>query len=94
MKYGFLAAVMLAASAFSVSAATPWQQVKEPVPGAAQAIGGFSNGCIIGAQPLPLKGDGYQVMRTEKRRYFGHPDLLNFIDRLTQKTQAQSSVLC
>ncbi|GKX58888.1 penicillin-insensitive murein endopeptidase [Leminorella grimontii] len=89
MKYGFWAAVILAASAFSATAATPWQKVKEPVPGAPQAIGGFSNGCIIGAQPLPLKGDGYQVMRTDKRRYFGHPDLLNFIDRLTQKSQAQ-----
>ncbi|WP_347254409.1 penicillin-insensitive murein endopeptidase [Leminorella grimontii] len=89
MKYGFWAAVILAASAFSATAATPWQKVKEPVPGAPQAIGGFSNGCIIGAQPLPLKGDGYQVMRTDKRRYFGHPDLLNFIDRLTQKSLAQ-----
>lgn len=87
MKSGFLAALALIFSV-SVTAATPWQQVKEPVAGTPQAIGGFSNGCIIGAQPLPLKGDGYLVMRSQKLRYFGHPNLLAFIQRLTNQTQA------
>ena len=42
--------------------------------GGAQSIGAFSNGCIVGAQELPLQSDTYQVMRTDQRRYFGHPD--------------------
>jgi penicillin-insensitive murein endopeptidase len=28
---------------------------------------------------LPLNAVGYQVMRTDQRRYFGHPDLIQFI---------------
>lgn len=55
-------------------AATPWQKITHPVAGSAQSIGAFSNGCIVGAQELPLQSDTYQVMRTDQRRYFGHPD--------------------
>ncbi|WP_159567125.1 penicillin-insensitive murein endopeptidase [Budvicia diplopodorum] len=85
MKNWIFAALVSAMAAFA-TAATPWQQVKEPVAGTAQAIGEFSNGCIIGAQALPLEHSGYQVMRPQQLRYFGHPDLLAFIDRLTTKT--------
>ncbi|WP_415751636.1 penicillin-insensitive murein endopeptidase [Hafnia alvei] len=63
-------------------ALTPWQQITQPVPGAAQAIGGFANGCIVGANPLPLQANDYQVMRPDQHRYYGHPDLLAFINRL------------
>ena len=70
-----------------VMAATPWQQITHPVAGSPQAIGGFANGCVIGAMPLPLESADYQVMRPDQRRYFGHPDLLNFIHRLSDKAQ-------
>ncbi len=64
-------------------AATPWQNISQPISGAAQSIGGFSNGCIVGAQALPLEAEHYQVMRQDQRRYFGHPDLIQFIQRLS-----------
>lgn len=82
MKKPFLmlAALLLSASAL---AATPWQRIAQPIPGAPQAIGGFANGCIVGAEALPLNNPAYQVMRPDQRRYFGHPDLLLFIQRLT-----------
>ncbi len=42
--------------------------VHHPVPGAAlQSIGSFANGCIIGADTLPVQSDNYQVMRTDQR---------------------------
>ncbi|KAA8996959.1 penicillin-insensitive murein endopeptidase [Affinibrenneria salicis] len=63
-------------------AKTPWQTITEPVAGASQAIGSFSNGCIVGARPLPQQSVNYQVMRPDQLRYFGHPDLLAFISRL------------
>ncbi|MBK4715901.1 MULTISPECIES: penicillin-insensitive murein endopeptidase [Tenebrionibacter/Tenebrionicola group] len=69
----------------AAGAATPWQKITSPIPGSAQSIGGFSNGCVVGAQPLALNAADYQVMRVDKRRYFGHPDLLNFIARLSRK---------
>jgi penicillin-insensitive murein endopeptidase len=53
--------------------------------GSAQSIGAFANGCIVGAQALPLNATGYQVMRTDQRRYFGHPDLVQFIQRLSNQ---------
>ncbi|CCP07914.1 Penicillin-insensitive murein endopeptidase [Erwinia amylovora MR1] len=62
-----LAALLLCAT--TVRAATPWQTVYQPVSGAPQSIGGFANGCIIGAQPLPLDAAGYQVMRSDQRRF-------------------------
>ncbi|WP_440707208.1 penicillin-insensitive murein endopeptidase, partial [Klebsiella pneumoniae] len=34
---------------------------------------------------LPLSAPGYQVMRTDQRRYFGHPDLVQFIQRLSNQ---------
>ena len=82
MKKTAIALLALFASAASL-AATPWQKITQPVPGSAQSIGGFSNGCIVGADTLPVQSDHYQVMRTDQRRYFGHPDLVMFIQRLS-----------
>ncbi|WP_279022624.1 penicillin-insensitive murein endopeptidase [Gibbsiella quercinecans] len=86
MKNVMFGLVALLASA-SAMALTPWQKIDHPVAGAPQAIGGFSNGCLIGAQPLPLEAADYQVMRTDQRRYFGHPDLLAFIQRLGREAR-------
>ncbi|MFI0488252.1 MAG: penicillin-insensitive murein endopeptidase [Yersinia sp. (in: enterobacteria)] len=82
--------VLTGMATVTAMAATPWQQITHPVAGVAQSIGGFSNGCVIGALPLPLESADYQVMRPDQRRYFGHPDLLSFIHRLsTQADQHQ-----
>lgn len=75
-----LGALLISASTL---AATPWQSIRQPISGEPQAIGAFANGCIIGAQPLPLDAPDYQVMRQDQRRYFGHPDLIMFIQRLS-----------
>ena len=64
---------------FSVTTvATQWEKIRTPISGQPQSIGGYSNGCIIGAQPLALKGEGYQVIRSVKNRYYGHPQLLSY----------------
>jgi penicillin-insensitive murein endopeptidase len=84
MKKWLLGFAALIASS-SALALTPWQKIDHPVSGTAQAVGGFANGCIIGAHPLPLNSPDYQVMRTDQRRYFGHPDLLAFIQRLSSQ---------
>lgn len=89
MKNWMLGLVALTASA-SAMALTPWQKIDHPVAGAPQAVGGFANGCIIGAQPLPLNSPNYQVMRTDQRRYFGHPDLLAFIQRLSSQANQKA----
>jgi len=77
--------IALGALLISVSAlaATPWQSIRQPISGKPQSIGSFANGCIIGARPLPLAAPDYQVMRQDQRRFFGHPDLILFIQRLS-----------
>ncbi|MCE0489314.1 penicillin-insensitive murein endopeptidase [Pantoea sp. Mb-10] len=69
----------------AATAATPWQQIHQPIPGSPQSIGSFANGCIVGAQALPLNAPHYQVMRQDQRRYYGHPHLIAFIQRLSQQ---------
>src|SRR6266542_3366452 len=41
-----------------MSAAT-WARLRQPAPGPARAIGGYSAGCIQGAVALPLVGAGF-----------------------------------
>jgi penicillin-insensitive murein endopeptidase len=42
---------------------------------------------------LPLVGEGYQVMRVSRNRYYGHPQLVRFVERLGQQAAAQGSRL-
>ncbi|PVZ85539.1 penicillin-insensitive murein endopeptidase [Serratia sp. S1B] len=89
MKKWMLVIASLVVSS-SAMALTPWQKIEHPVSGTPQAIGEFSNGCIIGAQSLPVNSADYQVMRTDQRRYFGHPDLVAFIQRLSHQANQKT----
>ena len=86
MRKTVIALLALVASSTAL-AATPWQKITQPINGSAQSIGAFANGCIVGAEALPLQSETYQVMRTDQRRYFGHPDLVQFIQRLGRNVQ-------
>ncbi|WP_300000971.1 penicillin-insensitive murein endopeptidase [uncultured Cedecea sp.] len=85
-----LTGLLVLATCVQAMAATPWQKIEHPINGSAQSIGGFSNGCIVGAHGLPLENSHYQVMRPDQRRYFGHPDLVAFIQRLSQQAAQQT----
>jgi penicillin-insensitive murein DD-endopeptidase len=50
-----------------------------------QVIGYYSKGCIAGAQPLPINGPTWQVMRLSRNRNWGHPDLIALLKRLAAK---------
>lgn len=89
MKNLLIALAVLLFSAAPGFASTPWQRIQQPIEGAPQSIGSFANGCIVGAQALPLNAEGYQVMRQDQRRYFGHPELIRFIQRLSQQVSQQ-----
>ena len=78
----FLFVLLSAGAAFGLPADNPWPSFKAPVPGAPRAIGDYSSGCLQGAQPLALDGVGYQVMHPSRLRYYGHPDLLGFIQQM------------
>ncbi|SDG66629.1 penicillin-insensitive murein endopeptidase [Vibrio xiamenensis] len=75
---------------FSAQAAdTPWEHMTSPSDDAPQAIGGYANGCLAGGVALPLDGDGYQVLRPQNHRYYGHPNTVAFVERLAKQMQSE-----
>lgn len=75
-------AVMTTACAEAGSAADPWAAIRFPAVGGAQSLGSPAAGCIAGAQALPLGGEGYQVLRPQRNRFWGHPRTIAFIEDL------------
>ena len=71
----------------SVALPLTWGDVLEPAPGTPQAIGSYTAGCVQGAIPLPSEGRGYQVMRPQRRRFFGHPQLVRYVQELGAATK-------
>ncbi|HHW78508.1 MAG TPA: penicillin-insensitive murein endopeptidase [Xanthomonadaceae bacterium] len=85
--------LLLLASAAPVRAGNGWSEVAYPLAGPPEVIGSFNAGCIAGAVALPLVGDGYQVMRPSRNRYYGHPALVRFVERLGQQAVARGARL-
>lgn len=57
----------------------PWPLFPNPTIGMSESIGGYSGGCLAGAENLPPSGDGYFMMRQLRRRFFAHQDMTDFI---------------
>jgi penicillin-insensitive murein DD-endopeptidase len=56
----------------------------KPAPLAARTIGFYSRGCLAGGVALPVNGPDWQVMRVSRNRYWGHPTLIAFLERLAK----------
>jgi penicillin-insensitive murein endopeptidase len=82
LNAGALACFGVAGALASAEPAVTFQSVRTPAAGAPLAIGDYSSGCVQGAAALPLDGPGYQVMHPARLRYFGHPELIDFIEKL------------
>jgi penicillin-insensitive murein endopeptidase len=52
-----------------------------PSLGRAMAIGYYPRGCLQGGVELPITGPNWQVMRVERNRNWGHPELIHFLKR-------------
>lgn len=80
------------ASMTSVPAKMLFGHVSGPAPGPAQAIGFYALGCLSGAAQLPAtdpsKPPAWQVMRPSRNRAWGHPQLVDFIERLARDAKA------
>jgi penicillin-insensitive murein DD-endopeptidase len=63
-------------------ASTLFSEKKLPSAGAPHPIGFYSAGCLAGGEPLALQAPHWQVMRPSRNRYWGHPELIQFIERL------------
>jgi penicillin-insensitive murein DD-endopeptidase len=52
---------------------------------ASRTIGAYSKGCLAGAKALPINGKTWQVMRLSRNRNWGHPNLVQFLERLASQ---------
>lgn len=59
-----------------------WGDVKTPSAGAPKIYGGYSAGCIAGAKDMPRHGAGFELVRTERNRFYGHPELTSYLKSL------------
>src|SRR3974390_2493240 len=50
-----------------------------------KVIGFYSNGCLAGGEQMPITGDTWQVMRLSRNRYWGYPETIALIKRLSEK---------
>ncbi|WP_237486739.1 penicillin-insensitive murein endopeptidase [Vibrio hippocampi] len=64
-----------------------WSEVLTPTQGTSDAIGSYANGCLVGGKSLALSGDGYQVIRSNRNRYYGHTSMIRYLTDLANKTQ-------
>lgn len=55
-------------------------------PLAARAIGSYARGCLAGATALPVDGETWQVMRLNRNRNWGHPQLISLVEKLARST--------
>lgn len=80
-----IAFYLLGTTSLAASTAHDWASRTTPTRDAVpQSIGSYTSGCLSGGSALPSSGTGYQVMRLSRHRYYGHPVLVQFIQRLGQ----------
>jgi penicillin-insensitive murein DD-endopeptidase len=74
----------LSANCLAKSTAHDWAKITTPTKTeeSGQSIGSYNSGCLKGAVALPLEGEGYQVMRLSRKRYYGHANLIQFIQQM------------
>ncbi len=53
------------------------------------SIGATNNGCIAGAQALPAEGKNYIAVNLQRRRFYGHPLLIQTLQLLAERAQQQ-----
>ncbi len=73
------------ASAAEPDARKLFAEMKLPSEGTARSIGTATCGCISGAKQLPLDGAHWQVMRVSRNRYWGHPSMIEYVAKLSER---------
>jgi penicillin-insensitive murein endopeptidase len=51
----------------------------------ARTIGFYAKGCLAGGMALPINGKTWQVMRLSRNRNWGHPNLVQFLEKLADQ---------
>ncbi len=70
----------------------PWEKVKKPSKGSVDIVGGYNAGCLAGASSIPWDGKGYQVIRTRQNRFYGTPQIVQFVKTFGAKVSSKGIV--
>src|SRR5574341_315988 len=89
MKRLWLIVLVMWSTVPYASLAQSWHDVDDPAPGLPRAIGTYTAGCVQGAVALPPEGAGFQTMRRYRRRFFGHPTLIRYLQELAEAAAKQ-----
>ncbi len=54
-----------------------------------RSVGFYAKGCLAGGVELPINGTAWQVMRLSRNRNWGHPELIEVIERIAKQARAQ-----
>jgi penicillin-insensitive murein endopeptidase len=81
---GLIFLQILCAPGWAGPTSNPWAKVNSATPGPAESIGTPTAGCLKGGVSLPRKGKGFKLARPERRRNFGHPELVDLLRRVAQ----------
>jgi penicillin-insensitive murein endopeptidase len=80
---GCMAIAGAATAAITLPAKVLFSRVTGPSAGPPRPIGFYAKGCLAGAEPLPLDGPHWQVMRLSRNRHWGMPALVSYIEKLS-----------
>jgi len=69
-------------AAFPEAARALFGQKTTPADMRARAIGSYARGCLAGAAAMPVDGPTWQVMRLNRNRNWGHPILIDYLEKL------------
>jgi penicillin-insensitive murein endopeptidase len=83
-----LALLCPAAAAAQPTQSNAWSRVDGPSPGPSRAIGFYSHGCLAGGVALPVDGIGYEAIRLQRQRNYGHPDIVDYLQGLGKRAHA------
>ncbi|NJO67471.1 MAG: hypothetical protein HC826_00265 [Rhodospirillales bacterium] len=76
------------------AAGMDWSAHRVPTATAGEVFGAHSLGCFSGGEALALNGNGFQVMRPSRNRYYGHPALIQFLNDLAADLASQAHPAC
>ena len=77
----------------SLAEGRAFNEFKTPTLHETEVIGSYANGCLLGAEKLADKGPGYQTMRQSRNRHFGHPALIDYIEKLAKIREKKGVLL-
>ncbi len=84
----FAISLAIALGADAEPAKYAFSAVDAPTNNTPAPLGGYNAGCLAGAARLSETGPGWQAMRLSRKRNWGHPDMIAFIERLSRAAQA------